>query len=242
MLSIFKKEIHLFFSSLTGYIAIILFLLINGLFLFTFSKSNIFDFGYATLDNFFDLAPWILMLLIPAVTMRIFADEFKGGTIEILKTRPLTAWSITAGKYFAALAVVIIALLPTLVYIVSLKYLSAEGTSLDSGGIIGAYIGLVFLCAVFTAVGVWCSSLSNNAVVAFLISAFACFVLYFGFTAISQLSQFNAGADYYIEKFGIDFHYRSISRGVIDSRDLVYFISIVSLFLFFTLKRIVRRA
>jgi len=241
MFSIFKKEIHQFFSNLTGYIAIILFLLLNGLFLFTFSKSNIFDFGYATLDNFFDLAPWILLFLIPAVTMRLFADEYKSGTIEILQTRPLSPWQITGGKYFAALVVVIIALLPTLVYIISLKYLAAEGTTLDTGGITGAYIGLFFLCAVFTAIGIWCSSLTSNSVVAFLISAFACFVFYFGFTAISELPQLKSGPDYYIEKIGIDFHYRSISRGVIDSRDIIYYLSAVALFLFFTLKRLAKK-
>lgn len=241
MLSICKKELRQFFSSLTGYIAIIIFLLLNGLFLFVFNKSNILDDGYASMDKFFELAPWILLLLVPAVTMRLLADEFKSGTIELLKTRPLSSWQILSGKFWAALIVIVIAFLPTLVYVISLKALAAEGTILDMGGITGSYIGLFFLCAAFTAVGLCCSSLTNNAVVAFLLSAFVCFVLYFGFSSLSQLPQLKSGADYYIEKIGIDFHYRSISRGVVDSRDIIYFIAVVILFLLLTQKRLVKK-
>jgi ABC-2 type transport system permease protein len=241
MWSICKKELRQFFSSLTGYIAIIVFLLLNGLFLFVFNKSNILDDGYASMDKFFELAPWILLLLVPAVTMRLLADEFKTGTIELLKTRPLSSWQILTGKFWAALIVIVIALAPTLVYILSLKALAAEGTGLDTGGITGSYIGLIFLCAAFTAAGLCCSSLTNNAVVAFLLSAFVCFVLYFGFSSLSQLPQLKAGADYYIEKIGIDFHYRSISRGVVDSSDIIYFLSVVLLFLLLTQKRLAKK-
>lgn len=241
MWSICKKELRQFFSSLTGYIAIIIFLLLNGLFLFVFNKSNILNDGYASMDRFFELAPWILLLLVPAVTMRLLADEVKSGTIELLQTRPLSNWQIITGKFFAALTVVIIAVLPTIIYVLSLKGLAATGTSLDAGGIMGSYIGLFFLCAAFTAVGLCCSSFTNNAVVAFLLSGFVCFVLYFGFSSLSQLSQLKSGADYYIEKIGIDFHYRSVSRGVIDSRDVVYFISVVFLFLIITQKRLAKK-
>lgn len=241
MWSVCKKELRQFFSSLTGYIAIIIFLLLNGLFLFVFNKSGILEEGYASMDKFFELAPWILLLLVPAVTMRLLADEFKGGTIELLKTRPLSAWQILSGKYLAALLVIVIALVPTFIYIGSLKSLAAAGTSLDTGGITGSYIGLFFLCAAFTAVGLCCSSLTNNAVVAFLLSAFFCFVLYFGFSSLSQLPQLKSGADYYVEKIGIDFHYRNISRGVIDSRDIVYFLTVVMLFLLFTQKRLAKQ-
>lgn len=241
MWSVCKKELRQFFSSLTGYIAIIIFLLLNGLFLFVFNKSGIFEEGYASMDKFFELAPWILLLLVPAVTMRLLADEFKGGTIELLKTRPLSSWQILTGKFWAALIVIVIALLPTFIYIFSLKSLAAGDTNLDAGGIAGSYIGLFFLCAAFTAVGLCCSSLTNNAVVAFLLSAFVCFVLYFGFSSLSQLPQLKSGADYYIEKIGIDFHYRSVSRGVIDSRDLIYFITVVMLFLILTQKRLAKK-
>jgi ABC-2 type transport system permease protein len=153
MWSVCKKEFRQFFSSLTGYIAIVVFLLLNGLFLFVFPDTNLLDFGYATLDKFFELSPWILLLLIPAITMRSLAEEFKGGTFEILQTKPLSRWQIVFGKYLGALLVVWIALLPTLVYVISIQQLSAEG-GIDTGAIIGSYIGLLFLSAVFTAIGV----------------------------------------------------------------------------------------
>ncbi len=239
MWSICKKELRQFFSSLTGYIAIVVFLLANGLMLFMF-KDNILDFGYATLDLYFQLAPWILLLLIPAITMRSFADEFRVGTFEILQTRPLTRWQITFGKYLGSLVVVLIALLPTIVYFFSVQALAA-GEGIDTGATIGAYIGLFFLAAVFTAIGIAASSFTSNAVVAFITSLIACVLLYYGFNAISQLPVFEGGADYYIEMLGIDFHYRSISRGVIDSRDIVYFLSLVFLLLTITNRNLIKR-
>ncbi len=235
MWSICKKEINQFFSNLTGYIAMILFLLINGVFLFILNDSSIFEFGYASLDKFFELAPWVFMFLVPAITMRSLSDEFKAGTYEILKTKPLSSWQLVTGKYLSILIVLLLAILPTMIYIISIKSLSAQG-GIDSGGILGSYIGLLFLAAVFAAIGLCCSGFTNNAVVAFLISAFSCLVLYFGFNAWSKLGFFTNGPDYYIEMLGIDFHYRSISRGVLDSRDLVYFLSIIFIFLLSTVK------
>lgn len=237
MWSICKKELNQFFSSLTGYIAIILFLLINGIFLFVLNDSSIFEFGYASMEKFFDLAPWILMFLVPAITMRSLSDEFKAGTFEILKTKPLSSWQIVWGKYFSILIVLLLAILPTIIYVVTIKVLSAQG-SIDSGGILGSYIGLFFLVAVFAAIGLCCSGFTNNAVVAFLISAFSCLVLYFGFNALSRLTFFENGLDYYIEMLGIDFHYRSISRGVLDSRELIYFISLIFIFLLTAVKNL----
>ena len=239
MWSICKKELRQFFSSLTGYIAIIVFLLANGLMLFVF-KDNILDFGYATLDRFFELAPWILLLLIPAITMRSFADEFKGGTFEILQTRPLTRWQIVGGKYLGSLFVVLIALFPTIIYFFSIQALSSN-EGIDTGATIGSYIGLFFLAAVFTAIGICISSFTSNAVVAFIISLIACVLLYYGFNAISQLAGLEGGADYYIEMLGIDFHYKSISRGVIDTRDIIYFLSLVFLFLTITDRNLLKR-
>jgi ABC-2 type transport system permease protein len=217
-----------------------LFLLVTGLFLFVLKDSNIFDFGYATLDKFFELAPWILLFLIPAITMRTLAEEFKTGTFELLQTRPLTKWQVVLGKYFSILIVLVFVIIPTFIYIITIKELSAQG-SIDTGGITGSYIGLFFLAAVFSAIGVCCSSFTNNAVVSFLLSAFSCLVLYFGFNAISKLPVFQGGADYYIEMLGIDFHYSSISRGVLDSRDIVYFLSIIFLFLLITVKNLHKR-
>ena len=235
-----KKEFRQFFSSLTGYIAIVVFLLLNGLFLFVFPDSNIIDFGYATLDRFFELAPWILLLLIPAITMRSFSDEFRGGTFEILRTRPLSTWQLVSGKFLGSFLVVLIALIPTVIYAFTVNGLAAQG-GIDIGGTIGSYIGLIFLSAVFVAISICCSSLTNNAVVAFIVSAFVCFIIYSGFSALSQLPAFESGSDYYIEMLGIDFHYRSVSRGVIDTRDFVYFLTIIVFFLVFTLRNVAKR-
>jgi ABC-2 type transport system permease protein len=234
-----KKELRQFFSSLTGYIAIIVFLLVNGLVLFVFD-DNIFDYGYATLDRFFQLAPWILLLLIPAITMRSFSEEFKTGTYELLQTRPLSRWQIVIGKYAGSLIVAVVALLPTIIYIFSIQKLSAtEG--IDMGATIGSYIGLFFLAAVFTAISVCCSSFTSNAVVAFILSLIVCALLYYGFSAISKLPALANGADYLIEMLGIDFHYRSISRGLIDTRDIVYFGSVIFLFLSITNRNLLRK-
>jgi len=237
MLSVIKKELNQFFSSLTGYITIILFLLVNGLFLFVLKDSNLFDFGYATLDKFFDLAPWIFLFLIPALTMRTISDEYKTGTFEILQTLPLKKSQIVWGKYISVLTIIIFVLAPTLLYVYTIKSLSVTG-GIDSGGITGSYIGLFFLGTVFAAIGVFCSGLTNNAAISFLISAFVCLVMYFGFNSISKLPALQGTLDYYIEMLGIDFHYRSMSRGVIDSRDIIYFLSVIYFFLLLTVKNL----
>jgi ABC-2 type transport system permease protein len=239
MWSVCKKELRQFFSSLTGYIAIIVFLLVNGLMLFVF-ENNILDFGYATLDRFFQLAPWVLLLLIPAITMRSFSEEFKTGTFELLQTRPLTRWQIVAGKYLGSLAVVVIALLPTIVYFFTIQQLSS-GEGIDTGATIGSYIGLFFLAAVFTAIGICSSSFTTNSVVAFIGALIGCALLYYGFDAISKLPGLANGMDYYVEMAGIDFHYKSISRGVIDTRDIVYFLSVIFLFLTITSRNLLKR-
>ncbi|GGB14362.1 gliding motility-associated ABC transporter substrate-binding protein GldG [Puia dinghuensis] len=241
MWAVCKKELRQFFSSLTGYIAIIVFLLLNGLLLFVFPDTDILSFGYATLDKFFELAPWILLLLTPAITMRSFSDEFRMGTFETLQTVPLTRGRLIIGKYLASLIVVLIALLPTLVYFLCIQRLSGQG-GIDTGATMGSYLGLVLLAGVFTAIGIWCSSFTANAVVAFIVAAFACFLLYSGFAAISALPVFSAGLDYYIGMLGLDFHYRSISRGVVDGRDLLYIASVIFLFLYLTGRHLAGRA
>ena len=240
MWSVCKKEFRQFFSSLTGYIAIVVFLLLNGLFFFVFPDTNLLDYGYASLEKFFELAPWILLLLIPAITMRSFSDEFRGGTFEILQTRPLRRSQVVMGKYLGALFVVLIAVLPTIIYAFTLQYLAAEG-GIDTGATIGSYLGLLFLSAVFVAIGIFCSSLTNNAVVAFILGAFVCFLIYSGFNAISRIPALQSGADYYVEMLGIDFHYRSISRGVVDSRDIIYFLSLIAFFLVFSNRNLLKR-
>jgi len=207
--------------------------------LFVF-EDNILDFGYASLDRFFLLAPWLLLLLIPAITMRSFAEEFRTGTYELLATQPITKAQLVAGKYVGALLVVIVALLPTLVYAVAVESL-ATGQGLDIGAVLGSYLGLVLLSSVFTMIGLYCSSLTANTVVAFLLALVACALLYYGFAAISRLPVFSGGADYWIEWLGIDQHYQSISRGLIDSRDLIYFISMVLLFFVLTIRNLLQR-
>jgi ABC-2 type transport system permease protein len=245
MFSICKKEVFQFFSSLTGYIAIGVFLLLCGLLLFIVPTNNVLDYnmldnGYATMDKFFKLAPWVLLLLIPAITMRLFSDEFKIGTYEILQTKPLTQWQIVWGKYLGALIIVAIALIPTLIYVFAMKALSTQ-TGIDVGSIIGSYLGLFFLAAVFVAIGMCCSSFTNNSVAAFMISVLVCLLIYFFFTAVSRMSFLKGGIDYYIESLGLDFHYRSISRGVIDTRDLIYFFTTILLFLGITYKNLGKR-
>jgi ABC-2 type transport system permease protein len=217
-----------------GYVAILIFLIACGLFLWIIPETSILEYGYASLEQYFKLAPWFLMLLIPAVTMRSFADEFRSGTIEWLSTKPLKELDIILGKYFASLALVAFALIPTLVYVFTISNLSAIPNNLDTGSIIGSYIGLLFLATGFTAVGVFCSSLTNNQVVAFLIALFSCYLFYVGFEALSKIPSFTGGIDYYLSMVGMSFHYNSISRGVIDTRDVTYFTSVVILFVALT--------
>ncbi|HEU0111759.1 MAG TPA: gliding motility-associated ABC transporter permease subunit GldF [Flavisolibacter sp.] len=239
MWPICKKELRQFFSSLTGYIAIIVFLLVNGLVLFVF-RNNIFESGYATLDAFFSFAPWILLFLIAAITMRSFSEEFRGGTFEILGTRPLSKWQVVTGKFFGSFIVAIVALIPTLVYYFTINHL-ASTTGIDAGAAAGSYTGLLLLTAVFTSIGICISSFTTNSVVAFIISLIACTLLYFGFSAISQLQVVSGSAGYFIEMLGIDFHYQSISRGVIDTRDVVYFLSLIFFFLLITRQNLQKR-
>ncbi|MEO7263267.1 MAG: ABC transporter permease subunit [Ferruginibacter sp.] len=240
MWSITKKELSQFFSSLTGYIAILLFLMVNGIFLFIIPDSSIFEYGYASLDKFFDLAPWVLMFLVPAICMRSLADEFRAGTFETLKTRPLSSWQIVLGKYISIIIVLIFVILPTIIYVFTIKTLSATG-NIDAGGIAGSYIGLFLLAFVFAAISICCSSFTHNAIVAFLLSASVCLTVYYGFSAISRIAAFRGSADYYIEMLGIDFHYRSISRGVMDSRDIIYFFSLIFFSLMITVKMLNKR-
>jgi len=228
------KEIASFFSSIVGYVAVLVFLVACGLFLWILDDSSILTYGYATMDRFFDLAPLLLMLLIPAVTMRSLADEFRSGTIEWLSTKPLRDTDIILGKYFAAIALIVFALLPTLLYVYSVGNLAVPKTTLDSGAIIGSYIGLLFLAGGFAAIGIFCSSLTGNQIVGFLVALFACFLFYSGFEALSKLPVFDGGVNYYLSLIGMSSHYTSISRGVIDSRDVIYFLSVIVLFISLT--------
>lgn len=234
MWTVYLKEINAFFSSLIGYISILVFLLATGLFVWVFPDTAILEYGYASLDPLFYIAPWVFMFLIPAVTMRSFSEEFSNGTIEMLMTKPITENKVILGKYFAAVTLVILSILPTAIYYYSVYQLGFPKGNLDSGGILGSYIGLFFLAAAFVAIGLFASSLSKNQIVAFVLSLFLCFTFFMAFEYISKLNIFFAGLDSTLQWLGINYHYNSISRGVIDSRDVVYFLSLIALFLHLT--------
>jgi len=240
MFSLFKKDINVFFSSLTGYLVIGVFLVFLGLNLFVF-PGNILEGGYANLDHFFALTPWVMLLLVPAITMRSLADEFRGGTIELLATKPLSDWQIVGGKFLAGIVLWAFTLLPTLLYFACIATLDLEGAPIDSGAVTGSYIGLFLLGTVFVSVGIFASSLSSNQIVAFLLGVLMCYLFYDAFSQLSSLSVFTGPSGYMIQSLGIGAHYDSLSRGLIDSRDLLYFASVVVLFLVFTKTILSRR-
>ncbi|MDT0557410.1 gliding motility-associated ABC transporter permease subunit GldF [Ichthyenterobacterium sp. W332] len=233
MLAILKKEINTFFTSPIGYLVIAVFLVLNGLFLWVFEGDfNIIDSGFADLSGFFLLAPWILIFLVPAVTMRSFSDEKKQGTLELLLTKPISHLNIVLGKYFGACILIIIALIPTLLYVFTVYQLGQTVGNLDIGSTLGSYFGLLFLIGAYTAIGVFASTLSNNQIVAFIIAVFICFFFYFGFQGISNYNFL--GDTFYLENLGMDAHFKSMSRGVLDTRDIIYFLSISALFIVLT--------
>ncbi|MEI6576878.1 MAG: gliding motility-associated ABC transporter permease subunit GldF [Bacteroidota bacterium] len=234
MFTLFKKELTTFLSSLIGYVVISIFLLTMGLFLWVFPMDfNILDAGYANLDGLFMLAPFVFLFLIPAVTMRSFADEKKSGTLELLLTQPLTALQVIFAKYLAGLVLVLFSLLPTFIYMASVYWYGLPKGNLDTGSLWGSYIGLFFLGASMVSIGVFVSSLTDNQVIAFMVSLFLCMFAYLGFEFIYTLDLFGK-VDLFIRSLGIQAHYLSMSRGVIDTRDLVYFFSFIGLFLLMT--------
>lgn len=241
MISIFWKEVNSFFSSLIGYIVIGVFLLILGLVLFIFPDTSLLEYNYASLDQLFMMAPLVFMFLIPALTMRSFAEEQQNGTIELLSTRPLSDLDIVLGKFLACLLLVAFALLPTLLYYITVYQLGAPIGNIDSGAVMGSYMGLFLLATIFVAIGVFASSLSNNQIVSFVLATFLCFLIHYGFYYFSQLPVFFGKSDDIVQMMGIDYHYESISRGLVDTRDLVYFVSVTALFIVMTMVSLGRR-
>jgi ABC-2 type transport system permease protein len=239
MIAILKKEINSFVASPIGYLVIAVFLLLNGLFLWLFKgEFNILDNGFADLSSFFLLAPWILIFLVPAVTMKSFADEKKQGTLELLLTKPISHLHIVFGKYLGALILILMALIPTLLYVYTISKLGNPEGNLDIGNVMGSYFGLLFLVAAYTAIGVFASSLTDNQIVAFISAVFICFFFYFGFEGLSNYNLF--GDAFYIEKLGMESHFKSMSRGVLDTRDIIYFLSVTALFITLTTLNIKR--
>jgi ABC-2 type transport system permease protein len=230
MLAILTKEISGFFSSLTGYIVIIVFLLINSLFMWVFpGEWNILDSGYSGLETLFFLSPWIFLFLVPAVTMRMIAEEKRLGTLELIYSKPVSEREIVYGKYFASVVLVLLALIPGVIYYVSVYMLGEIPGNIDKGGTFGAFTGLFFLAAVYASAGLFASSLTDNQVVSFIIAVLISFFLFMGFDSFAYLPGLKK-IDEYIIGLGINEHYKSISRGVIDIRDILYFIAVVIVF------------
>ncbi len=241
MYTLLRKEISTFLNSLIGYAVIIVFLLVNGLFLWVFPMQfNILDYGFASIDNYFMLAPWVFLFLIPAITMRSFAEEHKAGTMEMLLTKPVTDMEIILAKYLAGVVLVLFSVLPTLVYYLTVYKLGMPPGNIDSGGTWGSYIGLLFLGAGFVAIGIFASAVSGNQIVSFLIAVFLCGFMYTGFEFIYNLSIFGSFG-LFVSQLGINAHYTGMSRGVIDTRDVLYFLSLIALFLMLTRFRLERR-
>ena len=234
MISLLFKEINSFFSNITAYLFISVYLVLNGLFLFVFPGNfNILQSGYAGLESMFAIAPWVFMFLIPAITMRMFSDELRLGTIELLLTRPLTEWNILFAKYFAALLLVFFSIFPTLIYYYSVVQLGDPVGNIDHAGTAGSYIGLLFISAAYVAIGLLASSLSDNPIVSFLLAVFFCFFMFIGFDQIASLNVLGS-TGLFLMQLGINEHYLSMSRGVIDTRDVIYFIGLIAILLLST--------
>jgi len=232
MIAILKKEIDVFFSTPIGYLIIAVFLLVNGLFLWVFNGDyNILNAGFADLNNFFFLSPWFFVFIIPAMTMRSFSDEIRLGTIEILKTSPVSSWQIILGKYFGSLLLMLIALIPTVSYVYTLIQLASSPGDIDFASIVGSYVGLMFLASGFTAIGLLASVLSSNQIVSFIIGVVLSFTMYYGFQALGDLDVLPGLS---LENWGMSARYRSMGRGVIDTRDVLYFLSVAFVFLYLT--------
>ncbi|WP_294818519.1 gliding motility-associated ABC transporter permease subunit GldF [uncultured Flavobacterium sp.] len=236
MKALLLREIKSFFGSPIGYLVIAIFLLLNGLFLWVFEGDfNILNSGFADMAPFFTLAPWILIFLIPAVTMRSFSDEKKQGTIELLFTKPLSVWEIVNGKFFGALALIVMAIIPTVIYVFVLSSYGNPQGNIDMGSTVGSYFGLLFLIAGYTSIGIFTSTFSDNQIVAFIVSVFLCFFIYFGFEGIAQ---FAGGFSGFVGWLGMDYHFKSMGRGVLDTRDILYFVSVAALFLSLTVYKL----
>ncbi len=233
MLNIFRKEINEYLSSLIAYVVIGVFLTALGLLTWIFPETNVLDYGYADMGTLFTLGPFVLMFLIPAITMKMFAEELKTGSFEILAVKPVAICDIVLGKFLASWAISIIAILPTLVYFFSLYQLASPRGNIDIAGIAGSYIGLLILSAVFTALGLLASSLTRNQVIAFVLAAFLSFLVFTGLNSLANINVWSALAPL-LSYLSLEQHYNAMSRGVLDSRDIVYLFSVTVLLLFFT--------
>lgn len=233
MLQILSKEFNSFLNSLIAYVVIGVFLIAMGLLMWVFPESSVLEYGYADMDTLFSLGPYVFIFLVPAITMRSFSEEKKAGTIELLITKPLSDWEIIGGKFLASFFLVCCALLPTIIYFFSIQALGNPPGNIDTPGVVGSYIGLLFLGAVFSSVGILASSLTRNQIIAFITAAFFCFLLFSGFESLAAMNVWSANA-LLVKQLGLLEHYESMSRGLIDSRDLVFFLSVILVMLSIT--------
>lgn len=230
MIQVVAKEFNSFLNSLIAYVVMTVFLTGMGLLMWVFPETSVLDYGYADMDTLFSLGPYVFIFLIPAITMRSFAEEKKSGTMELLLTKPLTDWDVILGKYLACFLLVLVALVPTVIYYFSLQALGNPTGNIDTPGVIGSYIGLVLLGSVFCAVGMVASSITSNQIVAFVLAAFLCFILFTGFDSAAAMDRWSASA-LMIKQFGLLYHYDALSKGLIDSRNVIYFVSVSALML-----------
>ena len=233
MIAILKKEINEFLNSLIAYVSIGIFLIGIGLLMWVFPDTNVLDYGYASMETLFAMAPYVFMFLIPAITMKAFAEEKRNGTIELLYTLPFRDIEIVAGKFLAGFILVIFSILPTLIYYYSLSYLGNPVGNIDTAGITGSYIGLIFLGGIFTSIGILSSALTGNQIVSFILAAFLCFAFYAGFDSIASINIWSE-TSYVIKQIGILSHYETLSKGLVDFTDIMYFVSMIFLILYVT--------
>lgn len=239
MLSIFKKEVSTFFNSLIGYIVIAVFLLLTSLVVWIYPDTNIMDYGFAEMDVFFNYCPYILIFLVSAITMRMFSEEEKSGTLELLLTKPVKLIDIILGKYFAALWIIVLAIAPTLVYYFSIYYLGNPKGNIDSASVVGSYFGLILLAAAFAAIGIFTSSITKNQVIAFISAAILCYFAFDGFAQLTSL--FSGSFGYFLSYFSLDFHFDALGKGLLDSRNLIYLLSFSFVFIFMTYNSLNRK-
>lgn len=226
MIHVLSKEFNSFLNSLIAYVVIGVFLTGIGLLMWVFPETSVLDYGYADMETLFTLGPYVFIFLIPAITMRSFAEEVRGGTLELLITKPLSDWDIIVGKFFACFFLVLFSLLPTLIYYFSVYALGNPPGNIDTPGVVGSYIGLVLLGAVFCSIGIFASSITNNQIVSFIIGAFLCYLLFAGFESLSMMNVWSEST-LFIKELGLLYHYDALSRGLIDSRNIIYFCSVI---------------
>ena len=241
MIALFKKEISVFFSTLIGYLIIGGFLLLNGVLLWSdFSKLNILDYGYADMDIFFEISPLLFLLFIPAVSMRVFAEEYASSTMETLVTKPITSFQIVLGKFLSVFSLVLLAIIPTLIYVISIYYIGETVGNLDLAGILGSYFGLILLCALFSSISIYASSIASSQIISFVLAILLNTLFYFGFDVSSEFSFFQ-NIDLTIQQIGVSYHYEMMSKGLLKFSDIIYFLSFTFLFIKLTELVIIER-